>query len=71
MFTALSMETVKFGKNFRLLLNFDMLVGVAQYSHFHSRLHALRKKKKYIKIVSDFWRENDWRPKHLFLTQVI
>ena len=23
------------------------------------------------KIVSGFWRENDWGPKHLFLTQVI
>ena len=29
------------------------------------------RKKKTKKISSCFWRENDWRPKHLFLTQVI
>ena len=29
------------------------------------------KKMKTKKISSCFWRENDWRPKHLFLTQVI
>ena len=29
------------------------------------------RKMKTKKISSCFWRENDWRPKHLFLTQVI
>ena len=54
MFLALSMETVKFGKNFGLLLRFGISVVVAWWNHFRSQLNAFWKKWKRKKSVPVF-----------------